>query len=130
MDEKTAIREKFGARIRAYREESSRSMLELAAHLKVAVTYISDLERGTRPPCATDRVRKIAEFLQLDRDQIETLFSVAAETRGHFELPNLERANVVAGQLVMAWPELADDQLTRISGILGERQAARSVFRK
>jgi cytoskeletal protein RodZ len=69
----TGAREKFGAFIRTEREARGIGLREEAKMIGVSPTYLSKVERDQFPPPAEDKVKKIAEILDLDADQLLAL---------------------------------------------------------
>mgnify|MGYP001468140665 CR=1 FL=1 len=65
-------REKFGAFIRRKREamEPRVGLREMARMIGVSPTYLSKVERDEFPPPAEDKVRKIAEIIECDADDL------------------------------------------------------------
>ena len=66
-------REKFGATVRREREMLEIGLREMAKKIGVSATYLSKIERDEFPPPAEDKVRKIAEILGSDVDQLLAL---------------------------------------------------------
>jgi len=64
---------KFGAFVRQEREERNIGLREMAKMIGVSPTYISKVERDEFPPPAEDKVRKIAEILGIDVDELLAL---------------------------------------------------------
>ena len=64
--------EKFGAFIRRKREamEPKVGLREMARMIGVSPTYLSKVERDDFPPPAEDKVRKIAEIIKCDADDL------------------------------------------------------------
>jgi transcriptional regulator with XRE-family HTH domain len=63
-------REKFGAFIRRLREAKGIGLREMARKIGVSPTYLSKIERDEFPPPTEDRVRKIAEILECNVDEL------------------------------------------------------------
>src|SRR6266851_7706101 len=63
-------REKFGAFIRREREGKEIGLREMAKMIGVSPTYLSKVERDEFPPPAEDKVRKIAEIIGCDADEL------------------------------------------------------------
>ena len=76
-------RRPFGERLRALRKKADKTLGDLAEVLEVSVVYVSDVERGNRPPFRPDLIDKAAGFLAADAADLHKL---AAEVRGAFEL--------------------------------------------
>jgi transcriptional regulator with XRE-family HTH domain len=68
----TDAREKFGEFIRRKREamEPKVGLREMAKMIGVSPTYLSKVERDEFPPPAEDKVRKIAEIIKCDADDL------------------------------------------------------------
>jgi transcriptional regulator with XRE-family HTH domain len=66
----TSEREKFGALIRREREAREIGLREMAKKIGVSPTYLSKVERDEFPPPAEDKVRKIAEIIECDTDDL------------------------------------------------------------
>jgi len=114
----------FGALLREARTQSGKSMAQLARHLAVSVVYVSDVEKERRTPFTAERIRNTAALLGIDP---EPLFTAAAESRGSFELDaGLSRKSQEAGAaLMLAWPELEDDELEEILQIARRQRRKR-----
>ncbi|MEI7893891.1 MAG: helix-turn-helix transcriptional regulator [Myxococcales bacterium] len=76
-------RHAFGERLRELRKTANKTLGELAAILGVSIVYVSDVERGNRPPFRAELIEKIAASLGIDGTELHKL---AAEGRGAFEL--------------------------------------------
>jgi transcriptional regulator with XRE-family HTH domain len=65
-------RENFGAFIRGKREamEPRVGLREMAKMIGVSPTYLSKVERDEFPPPAEDKVRKIAQIIKCDADDL------------------------------------------------------------
>jgi transcriptional regulator with XRE-family HTH domain len=63
-------REKFGPFVRREREGREIGLREMAKMIGVSPTYLSKVERDEFPPPAEDRVKKLAEILGLDADEL------------------------------------------------------------
>lgn len=66
----TSGKEKFGAFIRREREAREIGLREMAKMIGVSPTYLSKVERDEFPPPAEDKVRKIAEIIECDTDDL------------------------------------------------------------
>lgn len=76
-------RRAFGERLRALRKKAGKTLGEVAEVLDVSVVYVSDVERGNRPPLRPDLIDTAATLLEADAAELHKL---AAEVRGAFEL--------------------------------------------
>ena len=69
---KTA-RVKFGKFVRQKREAKQIGLREMARMIRVSPTYLSKVERDEFPPPAEDKIKAIADILDLDADELLTL---------------------------------------------------------
>lgn len=76
-------RRAFGERLRALRKKAGKTLGDIAEGLGVSVVYVSDVERGNRPPLRPDLIDRAAGLLGGDAAELHKL---AAEVRGAFEL--------------------------------------------
>jgi HTH-type transcriptional regulator, competence development regulator len=68
-----AGRKRFGALVRRQREAKDIGLREMAKKIGVSPTYLSKIERGDFDPPAEDKVRKIAEILGRNPDELLAL---------------------------------------------------------
>jgi transcriptional regulator with XRE-family HTH domain len=66
---KTA-RVKFGKFVRQKREAKQIGLREMARMIRVSPTYLSKIERDEFPPPAEDKIKAIADILNLDADNL------------------------------------------------------------
>jgi HTH-type transcriptional regulator, competence development regulator len=66
-------RTSFGALVRREREAKEIGLREMAKMIGVSPTYLSKIERGDFDPPAEDKVRKIAEIIGRDPDELLAL---------------------------------------------------------
>ena len=62
--------ESFGATVRRERERRDIGLREMAKKIGVSPTYLSKVERDQFPPPAEDKVRKIADIIGRDHDEM------------------------------------------------------------
>lgn len=113
----------FGELLRALRIAAAVSLGELSRHLEISVTYLSDVERGTRAPLSPARIGKTANFLGLTAADATRLLEVAAKSRGFFELAaeNMSpTGSKVGAALMRGWPQYTEADLERIAKLLEE----------
>ena len=68
-----AGRKSFGALVRREREAKEIGLREMAKKIGVSPTYLSKVERDEFPPPAEYKVRKIAEIIGRDADELLAL---------------------------------------------------------
>jgi transcriptional regulator with XRE-family HTH domain len=68
-----AGRRSFGALVRRGREAKEIGLREMAKKIGVSPTYLSKIERDAFDPPAEDKVRKIAEIIGRDADELLAL---------------------------------------------------------
>src|SRR6202048_4779959 len=68
-----AGRMSFGALVRREREAKEIGLREMAKKIGVSPTYLSKIERGDFNPPAEDKVKKIAEIIGRDSDELLAL---------------------------------------------------------
>jgi HTH-type transcriptional regulator, competence development regulator len=68
-----AGRKSFGALVRREREAKEIGLREMAKNIGINPTYLSKIERGDFDPPAEDKVRKIAEIIGRDPDELLAL---------------------------------------------------------
>jgi HTH-type transcriptional regulator, competence development regulator len=68
-----AGRKRFGALVRREREAKEIGLREMAKKIGISPTYLSKIERGDFDPPAEDKVRKIAEIIGHDADELLAL---------------------------------------------------------
>jgi HTH-type transcriptional regulator, competence development regulator len=66
-------RTRFGALVRRERVAKEIGLREMAKMIGVSPTYLSKIERGDFDPPAEDKVRKIAEIIDRDPDELLAL---------------------------------------------------------
>lgn len=71
----------FGQFLRKVRQSKNITGRSLAEHLKMSPPYISEVERGGRPPLYYDKLVEIKNFLNLDKGETETLMNLAGRGR-------------------------------------------------
>src|SRR6476469_7992306 len=68
-----AGRKIFGALVRRERQAKEIGLREMAKNIGISPTYLSKIERGDFDPPAEDKVRKIAEIIGRDPDELLAL---------------------------------------------------------
>jgi transcriptional regulator with XRE-family HTH domain len=108
----------FGAFFRRVREDLRISMGQVARHLGVSVSYVSDVELGKRAPFTDDRIKEAASYLGV---KPEPFLELAGRCRGFFEIhPQNQMQFKVGAALARRFGELSEDQLGKLQEIIGE----------
>lgn len=104
----------FGNLFREIRKGSGKSMGDVARHLGISVTYLSDVERGERPALSPERIRDACGFMQCSDGDVTRLLSSAAAGAGAFKLPMpASLAGREAGAALMRGFDHLDDDAYR-----------------
>lgn len=113
----------FGELFRQERKRAGKSLGQVAQRLQVSVTYLSDVERGTRPPLSTERIRDAAQYMQTQDDKLTALLKAAAAHQGSFALrvPSSSKGREAGAALMRGWGALDDDAFERIVELVGEK---------
>ena len=110
----------FGEYIREVRQRAGLSLAKVAEQLGVTKVYISDVERGLRPPFTQERLKGIALVLDLDPFELSQL---AASNRDYVKLPLdgcCEAKVELAGSLGYVWPSLSGESAKRVQKIIND----------
>ncbi len=102
---------KFGAYVRQERDRKELGLREMAKMIGVSPTYLSKIERDEFAPPAEDRVRKIAEILGSDVDELLALAGKVSSDLSEIirEHPREQAA------LLRTTKGLTADELTRLA---------------
>lgn len=113
--------ESFGALIRASRRRQDKSLQEVADALGVTAVYVSEVERGKRPPFTMERLPALAEVLSMD---VRILIKAAWIERRMIEWdPSLASDKQISALVELARGGLSDSQLEEILTIAKKKQA-------
>ena len=109
----------FGTHLRDRRTHLGRTMGDVARQVGISVVYLSEMERGTKPPPGTDLATALARTLDI---LPETLLAEAAVSRGRFVLPVAPgdvRRQELGAALLRRWEHLTDEEIGRAIVALG-----------
>lgn len=81
--------ERFGKFVRKRREEKKINLRKLAEILEIAPAYMSDIEKSRRYPPDREKIEKIAKALELNQDETNYLFDMAALAKDNTVSPDL-----------------------------------------
>lgn len=100
---------KFGTLIKTLRVESEKTLREVAKHLGISVSNLSDIEHGRRKPFGQTEIEK---FIQLVGGERRHLLKLAAQEHDSIEIPTSrgERVNELAFSLARAESSAFDDE--------------------
>ena len=65
--------QEFGARLRELRKQAGLGQRELANRIGVNFTYLSKIESGAMPPPSEKVIKRLAEALNVDKDELMAL---------------------------------------------------------
>jgi transcriptional regulator with XRE-family HTH domain len=116
---------KFGELFREERKRSGKTMGDLARQLSISVTFLSDVERGTRPPLAPERIRRAAELMGTTATSLQSLLRAAQSEQGAISLP-LPASDVgreAGAALQRQWANLDDDAFATIMNVIEKKKS-------
>lgn len=110
----------FGELIRSSRRRLNKSLQDVADALGVTAVYVSEVERGKRPPFTIERLPALAKILELELDEIE---KAAWTEKGMIEWdPSKTSGKQLEALLALARGGLSENQLEKILEIARQRQ--------
>lgn len=86
----------FGAFVREKRLAAGINLRKLAGLLDIAPAYMSDIENDHRYPPEKEKIYKIAEILQLSKEETNLMFDLAGKTKKNSVSPDI--ADYIMGQ--------------------------------
>ena len=104
-------RESFGALVRREREAKEIGLREMAKKIGVSPTYLSKVERDEFSPPAEDKVKKVAEILDLDSDELLALAGRVSSDLSHI----IKQQPREMAALLRTTKGLAADDLVRLA---------------
>lgn len=115
---------KFGELFRDERKRSGKTMGDLARQLSISLTFLSDVERGTRPPLSPERIRRAAELMGTTPTALQSLLRAAQSEHGAISLP-LPASDVgreAGAALQRQWANLDDDVFATIMNVIEKKK--------
>lgn len=110
----------FGELIRSSRRRLNKSLQDVADALGVTAVYVSEVERGKRPPFTIERLPALAKVLELDLEEVE---NAAWTEKGMIEWdPSKTSGKQLEALLALARGGLSENQLEKILEIARQRQ--------
>lgn len=79
----------FGKFIEARRKALGKTLRGLASELGIAPAFMSDIEKGHRYPPAKEKLEELARLLQLNQEDTDKMFDLAAGERDNGIAPDL-----------------------------------------
>jgi len=67
------VTQEFGARLRELRKQAGLGQRELANRIGINFTYLSKIENGVMPPPSEKVIKRLAEALNVDKDELMAL---------------------------------------------------------
>lgn len=110
----------FGELIRTSRRRLNKSLQDVADALGVTVVYVSEVERGKRPPFTNERLPALAKILELDLDEVRA--AAWAQKRMIEWDPATTSDKQIEALMALARWGLSDNQLEDILKIARKRQ--------
>jgi transcriptional regulator with XRE-family HTH domain len=110
----------FGELIRSSRRRLNKSLQDVADALGVTVVYVSEVERGKRPPFTNERLPALSQVLELDLDILKT--AAWAERRMIEWDPATTSNKQIEALMALARGGLSDNQLEEILEIARRKQ--------
>jgi len=107
--ESDPVGETFGKRIQTLRRERGLTQRQVAADLSIDFTYLSKLENDRGEPPGEQTVRKLAETLDTDEEE---LLALAGKVPS--ELRRRAQRDVEFARLLRRLPDASDQQLQAI----------------
>jgi transcriptional regulator with XRE-family HTH domain len=102
--------ERFGKFVRQKRQAKGIGLRELAKMVEVSAPYLSKIERDEYPPPAEDRVKKIAQIIDCDPDDL-----LARADRVSSDLSQIiKKRPVQVAALLRATPDLTADHMAQL----------------
>ena len=119
----SARRDKFGATVRREREKLEIGLREMAKKIGVSPTYLSKVERDEFPPPAEDKVKAIAEILDLDVDELLALSGkVSSDLTQIIREHPREMASFLRGTRGMS-----EDEMAKVLKLIAEQMKNRNI---
>lgn len=109
----TTTAETFGDRIKRRRRELRLTQRDVAAKLRIDFTYLSKLENNHGEPPSADTIKKLADVLRDDPQELLALAGKIPES-----LRDRAQRDVAFARLVQRLDQLSDKQLSDISRTL------------
>jgi transcriptional regulator with XRE-family HTH domain len=124
IDSKKEVPMSFGELIRTSRRRLNLSLQDVATALGVTAVYVSEVERGKRPPFRIDKMPNLAKILELDLDQLK---NAAWKGRKVIELdPESASNKQIEALMALARGGLSDSELDEVLKIANRKQM--SIF--
>lgn len=73
---------RFGTYLKTLRTEREITLKTMAEVLRISLSFMSDVEQNRRKPFDSDKLGKIATYMQLDDDAKALLYDLAAKEKG------------------------------------------------
>lgn len=112
--------EPFGELIRASRRRLNKSLQDVADAIGVSAVYVSEVERGKRPPFTSERLPALAQVLEFDLDQLKA--AAWAEKKMIDWDPVGASGKQVEALVELARGGLSDSELDEILAIVKRKQ--------
>lgn len=112
----------FGPTLRHLRTSRKMHLDEISAAIGVTTQYLSDVELGRRAPLTHERIRRVADALELGRRDVVALLASAARERGEVCMPadglSQRRLELVA-EAVYCFSSMSEAEAAAVGRALG-----------
>ena len=72
----------FGEYLAQLREKKDVTLRELARQLGISAPFLSDVEKGRKPPLTAERLEKLAEVLHLTKEETDEMNILVGKQKG------------------------------------------------
>ncbi len=107
--ESRSVEETFGQRIKKRRRELGLTQRQVAANLEIDFTYLSKLENDRGEPAGEKTVRRLAEVLEDDEEELLALAGKVPE-----QLRDRAQQDVAFARFLRRLPEVSDSDLQHL----------------
>lgn len=110
--------ERFGIRVRRLREAARLTLRAMAREMGWSAPHQSDVELGRRNPPSIEKIRKMADLIGADADELIELADLEKRRVVISTKPEETQRTRVALSLARSWDGLTDEQVSEIERIV------------
>lgn len=113
----------FGQIFRQERKRAGMTLGDVARVLEVAVTYVSDVERGTRAPLSRDRILAVTAAMGTTADVQKALLHAAVAHAQAYSLsvPQSESGRELGVALMRGWNHFSENTFAEILDLVKKK---------